>query len=68
MSATVLGGLIGHGVELYIDDCIVYGATEEEFKNNLQEVFERFRTHNITLNQKKSKFGLSSIEYVGSHY
>ena len=25
MSQTVLGGLIGYGVELYLDDCIVYG-------------------------------------------
>ncbi len=30
MSLSVLGGLLGHGVELYIDDFIVYGATEEE--------------------------------------
>ena len=65
MSLSVLGGLLGHGVELYLDDCIVYGATEEEFKANLRLVFERFRAHNITLNPKKCKFGLSSIEYVG---
>jgi len=48
MSLSVLGGLLGHGVELYIDDCIVYGATEEEFKKNLKDVFERLRKYNIT--------------------
>jgi hypothetical protein len=65
MSMSVLGGLLGHGVELYLDDCIVYGATEEEFKTNLRGVFEGFQNHGITLNPKKCKFGLSSIEYVG---
>ena len=28
MAQTVLAGIIGYGAELYIDDCIVYGATE----------------------------------------
>ena len=65
MSQTVLGGLIGCGVELYLDDCIVYGSTETEFEMNLRAVFERFRAHNITLNPEKCKFGLSSIEYLG---
>jgi len=57
MSLSVLGGLLGHGVELYLDDCIVYGATEEEFKANLRLVFERFRAHNITLNLRSVKLG-----------
>jgi hypothetical protein len=65
MSQTVLGGLLGYGVELYFDDCIVYGQTEDEFNLNLRAVFERFRTHNITLNPEKCRFGLSSIEYLG---
>ena len=65
MSQMVLGGLIGYGVELYLDDCIVYGQTEEEFKLNLKAVFERFRAHNITLNPEKCRFGLSSIKYLG---
>ncbi len=34
MSQTVLGGLIGCGVELYLDDCIVYGTTEAKFEMN----------------------------------
>ncbi len=52
-------------MELYLDDCIVYGTTEAEFEMNLRAVFERFRAHNITLNPEKCKFGLSSIEYLG---
>jgi hypothetical protein len=65
MSNTVLGGLIEYGVELYIDDCIVYGGTEEELVQNLRKVFERFKAFNVTLNPKKCRFGCQSIEYVG---
>jgi hypothetical protein len=32
IAQTVLTGIIGYGTELYIDDCIVYGAKEEGFK------------------------------------
>ena len=41
MSLSVLEGLNGHGVEEYLDDCILYGATADEFKANLRFVFER---------------------------
>ena len=65
MAQTVLAGIIGYGAELYIDDCIVYGETEEEFLANLESVFEKFKAHNITLNPKKCRFGQSAIEYLG---
>jgi len=65
MAQTVLAGIIGYGAELYIDDCIVYGKTEEEFLANLESVFEKFKAHNITLNPKKCRFGQSAIEYLG---
>ncbi len=61
MAQTVLAGIIGYGAELYIDDCIVYGATEEGFLSNLEAVFQRFKEYNITLNPKKCKFGQSAI-------
>ena len=65
MAQTVLAGIIGYGAELYIDDCIVYGKTEEEFLHNLETVFQKFKAHNITLNPKKCRFGQSAIEYLG---
>ncbi len=64
-SMTVLKGLLGYGVELYLDDVIVYDSTEEEFLDNLKQVFQRFQEFNITLNPKKCRFGVRSIEYVG---
>ncbi len=59
---TVLRGLLGYGVDLYLDDVIVYGSTEEEFLENLKKVFQRFQEYNITLNPKKCKFGVNSLE------
>ncbi len=50
---------------MYLDDVIVYGSTEEEFLDNLKRVFQRFQEFNITLNPKKCRFGVRSIEYVG---
>jgi hypothetical protein len=65
MATKVLANLIYHICELYLDDIIVYGDTEEEFLNNLSQVFERLRKFGITVNPAKCRFGLSEIEYVG---
>ena len=65
MSAEVLSGLIYQICEIYIDDIIVFGNTEDEFMHNLEQVFIRLSEKNITLNPKKCKFGLETIQYVG---
>ena len=65
MAQTVLCGLLYQSLELYLDDIIVYGTTEDEYIDNLRQVFERLSKHNITLNPKKCKFGLEEVEYVG---
>jgi len=61
----VLTNLIYHQCELYIDDVLVFGETEEEFLNNVEAVLTRFEEFNISLKPSKCKFGLSEIEYVG---
>lgn len=65
MAIRVLRGLLYHILELYLDDIIVFGRTEEELLKNLRQVFERFRKHRLTLNPGKCRFGLSKVEYVG---
>lgn len=65
MAAVVLAGLVHIICELYLDDCIVFGRSEEEFIDRLRQVFSRFRQYNIKLNPLKCKFGLSNVEYVG---
>ena len=62
---TVLIGLIYKICDLYIDDIIIYGISQEDFLHNLDRVFKRLEEFNILLNPKKAKIGLSQIEYVG---
>lgn len=51
--------------ELYIDDVIISGSTEEEFLANLERVLQRFRERNVVLHPDKAKIGLTQLEYVG---
>ena len=63
--AQALEGLLYLKCEVYIDDIIIYGTTEEEFTNNLRDVLERLNSRNITVNPAKCRFGLTEVEYVG---
>ena len=65
MATVVLGGLIHIILELYIDDILIHGKTEEEFLLRVKQVFDRLRKYNITVNPKKCFFGTSRIEFVG---
>ena len=65
MTTVVLVGLIWTILEVYLDDIIVYGSTEDEFLERLEKLFQRLKERRITLNPRKSRLGLSSIEYVG---
>ena len=50
---------------MYLDDVITFGDSEEAFLANLEAVFTRLQSHNVTLNPAKCRFGMSEIEYVG---
>ena len=63
--ANALEGLLYKCCEVYIDDIIIYGTTEEEFLDNLRAVLERLDERGITVNPAKCKFGVESVEYVG---
>ena len=65
MSQEVLPGLIYNCCEVYIDDILVYGRTEDEYIENLRKVFQRFREKGITLNPDKCIFGADEVEFVG---
>ena len=62
MATVVLAGLLYTVCELYIDDCIVYANTNDEFIEKLIAVFARFRLFGIKLNPNKCHFGLSEID------
>jgi hypothetical protein len=65
MAEYVLHGLIYIICEVYIDDLLIYGRTEEEFLRNVETIFNRLREFNVTLNPKKVHLGLSKIQFVG---
>ena len=65
MATEVLGGLVKVCCELYLDDILVYGSTEDEFLNNLSSILERLQSKNMTINPDKCQIGLSQITYVG---
>ena len=65
MATQVLKGLLYNCCEVYLDDIIVYGRTEEEFVYNLKAVFHAFRTYDLTLNPTKCRLGMVEVEYVG---
>jgi hypothetical protein len=65
MATQVLDGFIHAICELYIDDCIVFGSTEDEYMTRLEQVFQRFAEKGIILNPDKTKLGLDEVEYVG---
>jgi hypothetical protein len=65
MTQEVFNGLVQVFCELYLDDLIVFSATEDECIHHLRTVFQRCRDKGLTLHPDKCKFGLSEVEYVG---
>ena len=65
MSSTVLNGLVNRICELYIDDVLISGETEDEYLTNVRSVFQRLKDFNVVIHPKKAKLGLSTLEYVG---
>jgi len=61
----VLRELVGTVCEIYIDDIIIFGSTEEEYLRNLAKVLDRLEEHALLVHSGKCKFNLTSVEYVG---
>jgi transposase InsO family protein len=65
MAAVVLVGLCYFICEIYLDDCIVHGANDNDFLVNLEKVFQRFSKHKLFLKPGKCKFGVPKVEFCG---
>ncbi|RVW96494.1 Transposon Ty3-I Gag-Pol polyprotein [Vitis vinifera] len=57
--------LIGHSVEVYIDDIVVKSETREQHILHLQEVFHLLRKYGMKLNPSKCAFGVSAGKFLG---
>lgn len=49
----------------YIDDLLIASRNPAEHLNHLRLVFERLDHHGIVINSQKSKFGVSSLTFLG---
>ncbi|XP_055603795.1 uncharacterized protein LOC129752031 [Uranotaenia lowii] len=63
---TVLGfGELEPNVFVYLDDIVVANETFEEHLETLREVARRLREANLSINLKKSQFGVRELTYLG---
>ena len=57
-----------HGLDflhVYIDDVLIASASEEEHKEHLGQVFERFKRYGILINSAKCVWGASIVKFLG---
>ena len=59
----ILEGL--DGCVCYLDDLLVMGESEEEMLKNLDQVMRRLKEHGVRLKEKKCKFNLEEVTYLG---
>ena len=62
---TVLSGLVGTKVLLYLDDLVVWGTTLEEHNQKLVEVFDRLRVQSLKLEPDKCEFLRKEVYFLG---
>jgi hypothetical protein len=61
----ILGPLLHHGVEVFVDDNLVHADTEELLLERLEAVFGILRKYGLKLNSKKCVFMARSVEFLG---
>lgn len=65
MMTIAFSGLSPNQSFIYMDDLIVIGITENQHLNNLKNVFEMCRAHNLKLNPNKCDFFKSEVTFLG---
>ena len=65
MANTVLAGNATRICEIYIDDVLIHGSTDNEYVDNTRKVLTRLSTRKVTANPKTTRLGLKEVEYVG---
>ena len=53
------------GVEIVVDDLLIWGETEEQHDSRLEKVLQRAQQRNLKLNKDKSQIKCKEIHYVG---
>jgi len=50
--------------EVYIDNVLIHGDSDQAFLSNMRNVLERLRSKKVTANPKTTSLGLDQVEYV----
>ena len=53
------------GIACYMDDCIIFGRTLQEYNEALENILTRFREVGVCLNVSKCKFAQEKVEFIG---
>ena len=61
----VLKGIQFKYVMVYIDDICIFSSTFEQHLQHLEEVFRRLRQAKLKLHQRKCKFAVQEVHYLG---
>ena len=56
---------IGYFIVIYLDNITVYSRTDEEHLIHLRKVFEKCRKYGLSLNPKKTLFGIQEGKLLG---
>ncbi|KAI5149341.1 hypothetical protein ENBRE01_0846 [Enteropsectra breve] len=62
---TILNDRLGRGVNVYLDDIVIYGKTKNEHDAITHWVFQRLKENNLIANHKKIQFCLPEIKLLG---
>ncbi|KAI3375462.1 hypothetical protein L3Q82_003792 [Scortum barcoo] len=65
MMLSIFGDLNFSHLLCYLDDLLVFAATQEEALKRLEVVFQRLRLHNLKLSPKKCHLMRSSVRFLG---
>ena len=53
------------GVEVIVDDILIWGENEKQHDTRLKQVLNRAKQRNLKLNREKSQIKLNQISYIG---
>jgi hypothetical protein len=65
MANKVLAGYVTRICEIYIDDVLPFGTTDDEYLDNTHKVLLRLRNGKVAANPEKIELSLDAVEYVG---
>ena len=51
--------------DVYLDDILIYGESEGQFLENLEQVLKRLRKYKLQANLEKCKLGVASVHELG---